>query len=203
MLSIEAIASSRNKIMAHYAKKLGYDEDQISTFVAVLDSIKTIMDEKVRPNIMEWDRVGTKLMDGKVVFPPKYEETMNELMVDNEMLAFFVPEKFGGYGYENVFQAALTELMAQYDIPLQISTTISFSVLEAMIIYHNPVFDPIIQEFIDLKIFTSLVVKNYNNIFIKFTIKRNTVFEKLVKRCHLSVITFCFDFDFKDKIINF
>ncbi len=152
MQSIETIAQSgSHKLIEYYGKKLGSDEDKISTFFALLETIEEIMQTKVRPNMQEWDEKGVKLVDGKVVLPGNMESVLNELIKDNELYSFFIPEKFGGFGYENLYHSGLNEMLAMYDVPLQMLTTISMSVLEGLIVYNKPEYDVHIQKFLEGK----------------------------------------------------
>ncbi|MHA2253118.1 MAG: acyl-CoA dehydrogenase family protein [Candidatus Kariarchaeaceae archaeon] len=150
MTSIETIANEGTlALVSHFAKKEGYEDEQISMFSEVLDTIKTIMEEKVRPYSQEWENEGAKLVDGKVTVPKGLEDVMIELIKDNELYSWFMPEEFGGYGFSGVFQSASNELMCQYDMSLQILTTISLSVMEPLIIYNKPEYEPIIKQFMN------------------------------------------------------
>lgn len=146
MSTIEAMKSmNTSQIFAYLSKKIGYDQDDIEIFQAVLETIDTIGEKKIRPNVMEWDEIGAKLVDGKAVLPGNMENVVNELVKDNEICNLFVPKELGGMGFANVAQAALTETLAKYDISVHILISISLSVLEALTIYHAPQFDPIIK----------------------------------------------------------
>ncbi|OLS21102.1 MAG: Acyl-CoA dehydrogenase [Candidatus Heimdallarchaeota archaeon LC_2] len=152
MESLETIANSGSrKLIEYYGKKLGRDEENITTFFALLDTIEEIMETKVRPYIHEWEEKGVQLVDGKVILPPKMESALNELIKENELYSFFIPEKHGGFGYETLFSHGLSELMTRYDIPLQMLTTISLSVLEALVVYNRPEYEPYIQNFMEGK----------------------------------------------------
>jgi alkylation response protein AidB-like acyl-CoA dehydrogenase len=153
MESLETIAQSGSKkLIEYYGKKLGSDEDKISTFFALLDTVEEIMETKVRPNMQEWDEKGVKLVDGKVVLPGNMESVLNELIKDNELYSFFIPEKHGGFGYENLYHSGLNELLCKYDVPLQMLTTISMSVLEGLVVYNKPEYEPYIQKFLEGKL---------------------------------------------------
>ncbi|MHA2168413.1 MAG: acyl-CoA dehydrogenase family protein [Candidatus Kariarchaeaceae archaeon] len=149
MSTIETIAQEGTKsILTHFAKKQGYEDDAIETYFEVMDSIETILEEKVRPKTIEWDEEGLKLENGKVKLPNGMEEVLIELIRDNELYTWYLPEEHGGYGYSNIFQSAVNELMCQYDMPLQILATISLSVIEPLIIYHRPEYDDVIKSFL-------------------------------------------------------
>lgn len=148
MTSIESIADAgQYDILEHYATKLGFDEEQISTFEAVLDTIEEILEKKVRPNIFEWEEEGVTVKDGKAFLPGNMQEVLDEVVKDNELYSWFIPEEYGGYGYTNVFQCALTELTSKYDISFQISSFISLSVIEALTVYHKEAFDEHLDKF--------------------------------------------------------
>lgn len=148
MQSISSISNEHKEHLRFYAKKLGYSSEQVEVFEDVMDTVRTILDKKVRPKTMEWDRQGTKLVNGKLKLPNGYQEVINELIMDNELLSWFVPEDFGGFGYSNIFSNALTSVMAEYDMSLQVGTLISLSVMEALVIYHRPEYEQYLSNFI-------------------------------------------------------
>ena len=134
--------------LAPYAKKLGYTDDDLMEFKAVLETIQEIM-EKAQP--MEWDKEGVKLENGKVVLPGNMESVLHELIRDNELYRFFVPEKFGGYGWSTVFLSGVGEVVAKTDISLHILEFISLSVLEGVLMYYREEYDPIIEKILSGK----------------------------------------------------
>ncbi len=127
-----------------FAKKLGYTDDQIQDFGIFLESIEAIMD-KADP--IEWDRIGVKLQDGKVVLPGNFEPLLKELVVENELYTWFLPEKLGGYGYTNIFVSAVMQLLSYIDISFGIMTGISLTVLEPLISKPNGYVEGIIENF--------------------------------------------------------
>ncbi|MCY3414066.1 MAG: acyl-CoA dehydrogenase family protein [Candidatus Heimdallarchaeota archaeon] len=138
---------SASEIFEIMSRKMGVDQDDIDIFLAVLETLETICEKKIRPSIQEWDEIGAKLVDGKVVLPPKMEEVVNEMIKDNELYSFFVPKELGGMGFGSIAIAAMTEVLAKYDISTQVLTFISLSVMEALIVYHQPNYDSIIKNF--------------------------------------------------------
>ncbi len=138
---------SANEIFAFLSKKLGYEDDDIEMFVAVLETLAEICEKKIRPNVLEWDAVGAQLKDGKVVLPGTLDNVVKEIIQDNELYSFFIPKELGGYGFANLALAALSEIMSQYDVGVHILVFISLSVLEALTVYNEPQFNPIIDKF--------------------------------------------------------
>ncbi|RME59884.1 MAG: DUF2585 family protein [Candidatus Dadabacteria bacterium] len=104
-------------LLKPYMKKLGYSDEKIDEFELVLDSVATLM-EKAQPK--EWDEIGAKLENGKVVLPGNMESVLNELIKDNAVYSLFIPEEYGGYGYGPIFNAALGSLIAKTDLSLNI-----------------------------------------------------------------------------------
>ncbi len=150
--TLESIAKDGTKaILSHYGAKEGYDEEQIEMYFDVLDTLKTILEAKVRPYSSEWDRIGVKLDNGKVELPLNMEKVLLELIKENELYTWHIPQEHGGYGYSVTFQSAMNELLCQYDMPLQILATISFSVVEPLLVYYKPDYDPVINEFMEGK----------------------------------------------------
>lgn len=149
MENIESIAAGkRTDILEHFAGKLGFSEDQISTFEAILETFEEILEKKARPHIFEWENEGAKITeDKKVKLPDTMDAVLKEIMIDNQANSLFIPEEFGGFGYTQTFQAALTELFSQYDISLQILTFISLSVIEALSVYYKDNFLPALEKF--------------------------------------------------------
>ncbi|MDH5402161.1 MAG: acyl-CoA dehydrogenase family protein [Candidatus Heimdallarchaeota archaeon] len=147
MESISTIKDNTNDLFIKYANHLGYDEEQIDVYREVLSSVKEIIQRNVTPNHMDWDKIGAQLVNGKVKLPTNMENTIQEIIRENQLLQWFIPEKYGGYGYGNVFAVGIYELFAQYDISLQILTFISLSVLEALTVYYKDNFQPIIDDF--------------------------------------------------------
>jgi alkylation response protein AidB-like acyl-CoA dehydrogenase len=127
-----------------YAKKLGYTDDQLGDFALFLESISTIM-EKANP--MEWDHNGAKLENGKVLLPGNFESLLKELIEKNEMYAWFTPEKYGGYGYSNVFQLGVMNIIGYVDLSFSIMGGISFTVLESLLHKPNGYHESIIEGF--------------------------------------------------------
>ncbi len=134
--------------LAPYAKKLGYTDDDLMEFKAVLETIEEIM-QKAKP--MEWDREGVKLVNGKVVLPGNMESILKELIQDNELYRFFAPEKFGGYGWSTVFLSGVGSVVSKTDLSLHILEFISLSVLEGILMYYREEYDPIIEKILSGK----------------------------------------------------
>ncbi len=138
---------SAEKVMEVLGPKVGYSSDDIEMFGAVLDTIHTIGEKKIRPHIMEWEEEGVRVENGRAIIPETMEKVLKELIVDNELNAFFIPKELGGYGFTNVAQGMLSETLSQYDISFQILSFISLSVMEAMVVYYKENFAPILEKF--------------------------------------------------------
>lgn len=136
------------ELMEKFAKKLQYDNDQIESVKEIANSIKAILqNHDVRTKSQKWDKEGTKLVDGKVVLPKGMEEVLFEIIKDNEFYNVFIPEKLGGMGFTAIMLGPMLDILTQYDLSLQILTTISISVLEPLISNYKPQFDNTIQNF--------------------------------------------------------
>jgi len=153
MATIESIAAEGgSEILRHYAQKLKFSDEQIDTFLAVLDTVDEILEKKARPHIFEWEEEGARIdEDNNVQLPATMQAVLDEITKDNQIYSLFIPEEMGGFGYTQVFQAALSEKFCQYDISLHISTFISLSVIEALTVYYKENFDPILNDFIEGK----------------------------------------------------
>lgn len=144
---MEIPSAFRKRVIDHlrpFGNKLGYSDDQIDDFSMFIDTIATIM-EKAEP--MEWDREGVHLKDGKVILPGNFEPILKELVEDNEMYAWFTPEKYGGYGYTNIFQLAVMDILAYVDLSFSVMAGISFTVLESISRKPNGYHENIIEGF--------------------------------------------------------
>ncbi len=142
------INAKKKELINKYAPKLGFDQDAIDIFFDVLSTVDTILEKRdVRTKAREWDHVGVKVEDGKVILPKDFEEIVYEIIRDNQLYTFFLPEHLGGMGFGNLFQGPISEIIATYDISLQVMIMISLSVVEALVQYHRPNFDPILEEF--------------------------------------------------------
>ncbi len=131
------------EILTPYAKKLGYTDEDIQEYKAVLETIDEIL-AKAQP--LEWDKEGVKLVNGKVVLPGNMESILNELIQENELYRFFVPEDHGGYGWSQIFLTEVGGSVARTDIPLNVLLFITLTVLEGMFMYYNEAYDPIVEK---------------------------------------------------------
>ncbi len=130
-----------------YALKYGYDEEKIEFFYDVLGTVETILEKnKVRSQAMEWDKIGLKLENGKVILPPGFEEVVFEFIKENQLLNFFLPEDHGGIGFRNLMSGPISEIIASHDIPLMMMTMTGLTVLEPLIRNYKPEYDPIIKK---------------------------------------------------------
>ncbi len=136
------------ELMENYANKLHYDKDQIDTVKEITNSIESILRKHdVHNKSQKWDQEGTKLVDGKVILPKGMEDVLFEIIQDNEFYNVFIPEKFGGMGFTPVVLGPILDVITQFDLSLQILTTISLSVLEPLISNYKPEFEDTIQKF--------------------------------------------------------
>lgn len=127
-----------------FAKKMGYNDDQIQDFGIFLESIEAIM-EKADP--MDWDRNEVHLKDGKVILPGNFEALLKELVVENELYSWFIPEKLGGYGYTNIFVSGVMQLLSYIDISFGIMTGISLTVMEPLVRKPTGLMENIVENF--------------------------------------------------------
>jgi alkylation response protein AidB-like acyl-CoA dehydrogenase len=138
----------QKKIFTDYAKKLGYNEDRITTLFDVLDTLREILERnKVKDLARIWDKEGSRLSNGKVVLPDGFEKVLNEIVKDNQLLLFFLPEGKGGMGFTELCQGIISEIIARYDVSLQIMTLISLSVIDPLVLYHKQDYENIIDGF--------------------------------------------------------
>ncbi len=146
------IDAKMKELVNHYAPKLGFDQDAIDVFFDVRSTIDTILEKRdARTKAREWDHVGVKVENGKVILPKDFEEIVFEIVKDNQLYSFFLPEDLGGMGFGNLFQGPITETLARHDISLQIMVMISLSVIEALVQYYKPHFDQTLMEFAEGK----------------------------------------------------
>jgi alkylation response protein AidB-like acyl-CoA dehydrogenase len=137
-------------LLSKYAEKLGIDEDHIGMFDEVLQSVSAILEKHdCHTQSIEWDRIGIKLQEGKVILPPGFEEVVNELIKENQVCNLFVPEEFGGMGYSGLFSGPLSELIAKYDIPLLMMSLTGLIILEPLLRHHKSAYDPVITGIAD------------------------------------------------------
>lgn len=136
------------KLLEYYAKKLKIDDENIEMLSEITSSIREILERNdVREKTIKWDATGAKLVDGKVVLPDGMEKIIQEIIRDNELYNLFIPEKNGGMGLSTLMVIPLTDLIAQYDLSLQILLFISLNVLEPLMSNYNEAYDPVIKKF--------------------------------------------------------
>lgn len=136
------------KLLEKYAKKLLYENDQIETVREIAKSIEAILEKhKVREKAQLWDNEGPKLIDGKIILPEGMEKVLFEIIRENEFYNVFIPEEFGGMGFTPIMLGPILDVLTQYDLSLQILTTISLSVLEPLITNYKPEFEDTIKNF--------------------------------------------------------
>ncbi|MHA2251344.1 MAG: acyl-CoA dehydrogenase family protein [Candidatus Kariarchaeaceae archaeon] len=146
MSGIEDMDKYSKELFDHYAKKLKFSEEQIELFDDVLDTVEAILEKhKVRSQAIEWDRVGTKLVDGKVIPPPGFGEVVDEFLKENQLCHLFVPENKGGSGFTHLMTGPISEKISSYDIPLMMMTLTGLIVMEPLFRYYKQDFDPIVK----------------------------------------------------------
>ncbi len=136
------------KLLKHYAEKMKIEEDNVEMLSEIVSSIKEILlRNKVREQSIKWDNTGARLKDGEVLLPDGMEKVIKEIIVDNELYNLFIPQKYGGMGFSPLLISPIVDLLSQFDLSLQIATTISLSVLEPLMSNYKPEFDDVIQKF--------------------------------------------------------
>jgi alkylation response protein AidB-like acyl-CoA dehydrogenase len=141
-----------NKQIREYLKKLNIKDDDIEMMMEVLQTLEKVLEKnKVRQKMIEWDREGCKLVNGKVILPGDMMKIIDEIIKDNKLYSFFLPEEYGGLGYSGFMIGPITDILATYDMPLQMLIMVSFTILESLFLYHKPDYDPIIQDIADGK----------------------------------------------------
>jgi len=151
LLEIDTYSHAK-ELRQSYMKQLRYDDDVINFSEDILETIRTVLDRfDVRQQTLEWHREGVKLVDGKVVLPDGMEEVIDELVKENLLYSYYLPEKFGGLGKNGFMIGPLTEAIAEYDFPLQMNIMLGFTVIEALLLYYKEPFDDIIQDFAEGK----------------------------------------------------
>jgi len=140
------------KLMEDYLRKLNHDDEYIAMMSDILDTLETVMERhNVKEESINWDREGLKLEDNKVILPGEMSKIVDEIVKDNQLYSFFLPEEFGGMGVSGFMIGPLTEKLAYYDLPLQMLIMVGFSILEPLFLYHQPSFDKVINEFAEGK----------------------------------------------------
>ncbi|MDH5402546.1 MAG: acyl-CoA/acyl-ACP dehydrogenase [Candidatus Heimdallarchaeota archaeon] len=137
-----------DELMGIYAPKLGYNKDQIDFIKDVMDTVKSVMEKhNVRNKAIEWDHIGSRLIDGKVIPPPGFEDVLFELIRDNEIIRTFIPEKHGGFGFSGYMTAPITEVTNYYSQPMGMMAYFALTVLEPLYKFYRPEYDEIIERF--------------------------------------------------------
>ncbi|MHA2275165.1 MAG: acyl-CoA dehydrogenase family protein [Candidatus Kariarchaeaceae archaeon] len=135
-------------LLSQYSKALGIEDDKIHLLQEVLDTIKTILERnQVHEISLEWDEIGAKLVDGKVVLPDSFEKVLNEIIKENELVRMFLPEEKGGFGFTNLLAGPIIELISQYDFSLRIMSMSAVGISHLLMRYYKPNFDSILEGF--------------------------------------------------------
>ena len=137
-------------LYTEYAKRLDYDEEKISTFEEIYDSVKAVLEKHdVYKQSINWDRRGVKLIDHKVVLPDGMDDVLVELMKDNQLANLFLPEEFGGFGYTHILGSTLKQLVSEYDFSLSMLALSGVGVMNLLVRYYNEHFDPYLKKLAD------------------------------------------------------
>ncbi|MDH5404457.1 MAG: acyl-CoA/acyl-ACP dehydrogenase [Candidatus Heimdallarchaeota archaeon] len=118
----------------------------------VESTIKSILEKhNIREEARNWDHTGVKLVDGKVILPDTFLKVVNEIIQENQLLSFYVPEELGGLGFGDSIHGPITEVLAGYDFAMEIFILISASVIESLLLYHKEDYNKVIKEFTEGK----------------------------------------------------
>ena len=144
-----SISESTNKnLIDKYVQVLGINDEKVQLLYDVLDTIKAILDRNnIHEKSLEWDEIGAKLVEGKVVLPSSFVKVLNELTQENELVRMFLPEKMGGFGFTNLFAGPIIELISQYDFSLRIMSMSAVGISHLLLRYYKPNFDSILEGF--------------------------------------------------------
>jgi len=133
-----------------FTSVLKHDTDKINLLNDVLTTLKEVLDRNnVQERSLEWDEIGAKLINGKVILPDTFENVLRELVVDNQLALLFLPEDMGGYGFTNLFAGPIIDLISQYDFSLRIASMSGIGISNLLLKYYKEPFDNALQGFAD------------------------------------------------------
>ena len=81
---------------------------------SILDLVDQIGREQIEPHAREMDKIGTKLIDGKVVLPDQMDKIVDTFR-KNDLFGLNAAEKYGGSGLTHTLLNAVIERVAQAD----------------------------------------------------------------------------------------
>lgn len=139
-------------LLNRYSSALGIEDEKVELLYDILDSVKAILEKNnVRQESLEWDQVGAKLEDGKVILPNSFVKVVDEIVKDNQICSFFLSEDLGGMGFNSLFAGAIIELIAEYDFSLRMMTLSGVGIMSLLTRYYTPAFDNALKGFAEGK----------------------------------------------------
>lgn len=151
-MDLEAIQKSQKQysqnLLNHYSKALGIEQEKVDLLYDILDTVKAIMEKNnVRHESLEWDQTGAQLKDGKVILPASFIKVLDEIVKENQICSFFLPEEMGGMGFPSLFAGPIIESIAEYDFSLRMMALSGVGIMSLLTRYYTPAFDNALKGF--------------------------------------------------------
>ena len=105
----------------------------------------------MRQESLEWDQTGAKLEEGKVILPASFIKVLDEIVKDNQICSFFLPEDMGGMGFTSLFAGPIIEQIAEYDFSLRMMTLSGVGIMSLLTRYYKPAYDDALKGFAEGK----------------------------------------------------
>lgn len=138
------------KLLTKYSKALGLEQEKLDLLYDILDTLQTILEKNnIRYESLEWDQIGAKLEDGKVILPNSFVKVVDEIVKDNQICSFFLPEEMGGMGFNSLLAGPIIELIANYDFSLRMMTMSGVGMMSLLLRYYTPAFENALKGFAD------------------------------------------------------
>ncbi len=155
-MDLEEIQKSQKQysktLLSHYSRALGIEQEKVDLLYDILDSLKAIMEKNnVRQESLEWDQTGAILKDGKVILPDSFVKVLDEIVKDNQICSFFLPEDLGGMSFPSLFAGPIIESIAEYDFSLRMMALSGVGIMSLLTRYYTPAFDNALKGFADGK----------------------------------------------------
>ncbi len=80
----------------------------------ILDMVDSVCKEQIEPYAREMDKIGAKMIDGKVVVPPQMNKIVDTFR-KNDMFGINAAEKYGGSGLSHTLLNAMIDRVARAD----------------------------------------------------------------------------------------
>ncbi len=95
----------------------GSVEEAVEQIGMVLDMVGALSSEEIAPHAAEVDRIGARLVDGKVVYPPPMERAFR-MLAEAGLMGFTLPRQHGGMNLPVTAYTAAVEMVSRGDASL-------------------------------------------------------------------------------------